>query len=91
MNAAQLTSLDLPSRHRPLAWLLADATRVAFGACHRCTHGADAGIERVCTHPDLLEMGAPQPVSIVRAWGGGCGPDALRLSDPALSPESRHA
>lgn len=85
MNAAQLSSLEMPGRHRPLAWLMADATRVAFGACYRCAHGSDAGIERVCGHPELLDMGAPQPVAIVRAWGGGCGPDALRLCDPAIS------
>jgi hypothetical protein len=88
MNAAQLTNLERsPDRVRaPLAWLMADSSRVAFGACHRCTHGADEGIERVCTHPALADWaGAPQPVAIPRAWGGGCGPDALRLCDPSIS------
>lgn len=69
----------------PLAWLRAADAPVAFRACYRCTHGAEAGVERVCTHPELLDMGAAQPVAVLRAWGGGCGPDALRLADPALS------
>lgn len=86
MNTAPLTHLQqAPGAMRaPLAWLLADTTRVAFGACYRCTHGADQGVERVCTHPALLDFGTPPPVAVVRAWGGGCGPDALRLCDPAI-------
>lgn len=81
MNAAQLTLLEhAPGAMRaPLAWLEADAVPKAFRACYLCTHGADEGIERVCTHPELLDMGAPQPVAIVRTWGAGCGPDAVRM------------
>lgn len=86
MNASHLTLLDqAPALMRaPLAWLKADAAPVAFAACYRCTHGAEEGIERICTHPELLVMGAPQPVSVLRTWGGGCGPDALRMCDPTL-------
>lgn len=52
--------------------------------CHNCANGADAGIERVCTHPALADWaGSPQPVAIVRAWGGGCGPDAQHHAKPA--------
>ncbi|MFG6413827.1 hypothetical protein ACG02S_07925 [Roseateles sp. DC23W] len=82
MNRAQLIGLTLPQPTRaPLAWLKADELPVAFRACFLCMHGADAGIERVCNHPALLEFGAPQPVAIVRAWGGGCGPDAQHHCD----------
>lgn len=87
MTAAQLAAIDLAaSRHRaPLAWLKVAETPTAFRACYRCTHGADEGIERVCMHPELRDWAnTPQPVAVVRAWGGGCGPDALRLCDPAL-------
>lgn len=83
MNAAQLAQLKHAPRamHAPLAWERADQLPVAFRACYLCTHGADAGIERVCTHPALADWaGAPQPVAIVRAWGGGCGPNADRMS-----------
>jgi hypothetical protein len=79
MNASHLTLLDTApaSMRAPLAWLKADATPTAFRACFLCAHGADEGIERVCTHPQLLDARyAPQPVAIVRAWGGGCGPNA---------------
>ncbi|RZL32866.1 MAG: hypothetical protein EOP35_19195 [Rubrivivax sp.] len=87
MNAAQLTALDLPAgKHRPpIAWLLADGSPHAFAACYRCTHGAEQGIERVCTHPLVLDLRSPLPVAVARSWGGGCGPDALRLCDPAIS------
>jgi hypothetical protein len=69
----------------PLAWLKAAEAPKALRACHRCTHGTDAGIERICTHPALADWaGAPQPVAVTRAWGGGCGPDARHLSDAAL-------
>lgn len=87
MNAAQLTQLDAaPARMRtPLAWLQHAELPQAFRACYRCTHGADAGIERFCTHPELLDRGLAQPVAIARGWGGGCGPNADRLADPALA------
>lgn len=88
MTAAQLAALDLAaSRNRaPLAWLKVEEAPTAFRACYRCTHGADAGIERVCNHPELRDWaGSPQPVAVVRAWGGGCGPDAARLCDPSIS------
>lgn len=88
MTAAQRAALAqrCTTVRAPLAWLQAADAPVAFRACYRCTHGAEAGIERVCNHPELGDWaGAPQPVAIVRAWGGGCGPDALRLCDPALS------
>ena len=64
----------------PLAWVAAETQPVAFRACYRCAFGADAGIERVCTHPLLLDMGTPQPVAVLRTWGGGCGPDADRMA-----------
>jgi len=85
MNAGHLTLLDqAPARMRaPLAWLKADALPTAFRACFLCAHGADEGIERVCTHPELLDRCAPQPVAVVRAWGGGCGPNAERMADKA--------
>ncbi|MDY0748529.1 hypothetical protein SNE35_28775 [Paucibacter sp. R3-3] len=87
MNAAQLNMLDAAPRamRAPLAWLQHAELPQAFRACYRCTHGADHGIERYCRHPELLDRGASQPVAIVRAWGGGCGPDAQHLTDPALA------
>lgn len=84
MSAGRLTVLHLPQPLRaPLAWLQADQLPTAFRACFLCAHGADEGIERVCTHPALLDFGRPQPVAIVRAWGGGCGPDADRMVERA--------
>lgn len=83
MNAAQLLALELPAARPPLAWLKADAPAQAFAACFRCTHGANAGGQRVCTHPELLDMGRPQPVAVLREWGGGCGADAMRMRDPS--------
>lgn len=87
MNASHLALLDTtPARMRaPLAWLQADATPTAFRACFLCAHGADEGIERVCTHPELLDFNGPQSVAIVRAWGGGCGPDADRMCQRAVA------
>jgi hypothetical protein len=80
MNAAQLAALALPQPMRaPLAWLQADSQPTAFRACYLCTHGCDEGIERVCRHPELLDMGRPQPVAALRTHGGGCGPNADRM------------
>ncbi len=83
MNAAQLSALRMPRVRAPLAWLQADDAPTAFRACYLCKHGADEGIERVCRHPELLDMGAPQPVAVLRTFGGGCGPDADRMSQEA--------
>ena len=44
---------------------------------HRCSEGL-----RCCQHPDLLAGGLPSPIELVRAWGGGCGPDAGRAQAP---------
>jgi hypothetical protein len=83
MNAAQIAALDLPARHRPIAWIKADAAPRAFAACFRCHHGTDHGIERLCAHPELRDaMGGMQAVSVTRAWGGGCGPDAFKHAEP---------
>lgn len=86
MNRAQLTALGMPQPMRaPITWLQADDLPRAFRACYRCTHGADEGIERVCQHPELLDMGRAQPVVVLRSAGGGCGPNAERMSDEALA------
>ena len=84
MTAAQVAALSRRAPGAPLAWLKVEEMPTAYRACYRCTHGADAGIERVCTHPELLDWGGAQPVTVARKWGGGCGPDALRMCDPSL-------
>jgi len=85
MNAAQLTALTLRSTtvRAPLTWLQSEALPVAFRACYLCIHGAEEGIERVCTKPEAVDYGPPQPIAIVRAWGGGCGPDANHMCERA--------
>jgi hypothetical protein len=50
---------------------------LAYSACRLCTHGAEAGLELVCTHPALRDpFAGNQPVAVLRAQGGGCGPNA---------------
>lgn len=56
-----------------------EPTLAAFSACALCAHGADEGLERVCRHPALQHpFNGPEPVAIVRAAGGGCGPTATQ-------------
>jgi len=69
----------------PITWQHMELVPVAFRACYRCSHGAEQGIERVCVHPELLVLGTPQPVAVLRHWGGLCGPNANFMSDPALA------
>lgn len=58
-----------------------------YRACVLCIHGRTAdGNQRVCTQQDArLLHGQHPPVHLVRARGGACGPDALRLDFPGLN------
>lgn len=49
---------------------------LAYSACRLCVHSAEQGLVLVCTKPTLLNFGAAEPVAILRAPGGDCGPGA---------------
>lgn len=52
----------------------------AYSACRLCTHSVEQQLELACAHPSLREpFAGPQPVAIVRAAGGGCGPHATHM------------
>lgn len=62
----------------------------AYSACRLCTHGAEAGLEVTCHHPDLAEpFTGPQPVAILRAPGASCGPSARHMEARYLNPMAR--
>lgn len=60
-----------------------------YRACVLCLHGSSTDgnpSQRVCTQQDArLLHGQHPPVHLVRARGGACGPDALRLDFPGLN------
>jgi len=50
---------------------------LAYSACRLCTHSAEQGLVLVCNKPELLAFdGSPEPVALMRAAGGDCGPGA---------------
>lgn len=55
-------------------------------ACQLCTHGVDVNGERCCVCKDVVGSRAPQPVALVRAPFGPCGPEANKLDFPGLRP-----
>ncbi|KQY83721.1 hypothetical protein [Pelomonas sp. Root1444] len=62
----------------------------AYSACRLCVHSAEAGLELACRHPDAAEpLAGPQPVAILRAPGGACGPNANRMEPRYLQPQAR--
>ena len=55
-------------------------------ACQLCRHGVDVDATRCCTCKEVVGSRAPQPVALVRAPHGACGPEANWLDFPGLRP-----
>lgn len=52
----------------------------AFSACRLCAHSTEQGLELACNNPALRSpFAGPQPVAMLRAAGGGCGPNAIHM------------
>lgn len=48
-------------------------------ACDLRLHGVGEPGKRRCTHPEASSARNERPVSVIRAYGGACGPEARHL------------
>jgi hypothetical protein len=52
---------------------------LAYSTCRLCRHGAESGLELVCTRPAAVGFAGPEPVALQRAPGADCGPNATHM------------